>query len=164
MRSGLARSASISASACCLAAGQGEGQGGEDLRREAAVADARAVPALLRWRCAHQRERELAGEQLVIGEARELRAVGLEVDRLRRVVGARRARRRRPASCSRAISAGSSHSGSAGRLASASPMARASILRAEAGGQRIDRLDQRQAGEIGLGDDVVGMDHASAGR
>ena len=36
---------------------------------------------------AEDRERELRGEQLVIGEARELRARRLEVDRLRRVVG-----------------------------------------------------------------------------
>ena len=65
----------------------------------------------------------------------------------------------KPGQARLAFSAGSSHSGSAGRPDSASPIARTSTFPREAGGHRIDRLDQRQAGEVRLADDVVGMDH-----
>ena len=56
-----------------LAAGQREGQGGEDLLLEAAVADPRRADALP-LAVAEDGERKLRGEQLVIGEAREVRA------------------------------------------------------------------------------------------
>ena len=51
-----------------LRCGQRVGQGGPDLVGEPAVAGERPARQALRSCCAHQRQRQLAGQQLVIGE------------------------------------------------------------------------------------------------
>ena len=84
------------------------------------------------------------------------------VDRIGRIVQRAAAPRRRRESSGGAATSSSSHSGSAGSRASAWPIARRSTLRRQPGGQRIDRLDQRQALRVAGQRDVVGMDHRRA--
>ena len=86
MRSGLARSASISASASTWLPVSVKGRAARIFSLQAAVADPRRADRLP-LAVAEDGERELRGEQLVIGQPRELRAGRLEVDGLRRVVG-----------------------------------------------------------------------------
>ena len=113
-------------------------------------------PAQMR---AHQRERELAGEQFVIGEPRPRR---------------RCRARRRPGSAGRcsARSASRERTDSARARPSSGPAIPADparvrarldrlahLVEAEPFGQRIDRLDQRQRGEARFVDHAVGMHH-----
>ena len=129
MRSGRARSASISASAALWLPVRREGQGGDQLPPDAAVAlpGAAGAPPLMG---AHQGERKLAREQLVIGEAGEMRARRLEIGLRLRMMGLGERRGEvgpapaLPAAPDRATRA------AAGWPATASPMARASVFRA----------------------------------
>ena len=102
-----ARSAWISASACSCEPVSRIGQRGTDLRLDRAVAGQRAAgqPPDVR---AHQRQRDLPGQQLVIGEPPPGRALDGDIDRIGRVVeprqrlgegrkGLRRGSPRRPA-------------------------------------------------------------------
>ena len=75
MRSGLARSAAISAIGPLLRACQFVGQGGDDLLAQAPVAG-RATPARPAHMGAHQPKRELAGQEFVIGETRPRGCLG----------------------------------------------------------------------------------------
>ncbi len=109
---------------------------------------------------AHQRERKLAGQQFVIGEPRPGR-------RFRQ-----RCRPARPGRCTLRSASAKEREALArepGRrpaipadragASSAASTALRTWLRREPFGQRIDRLDQRQLGEIGLVDHAVGMHH-----
>ena len=59
----------------------------------------------------------------------------------------------------RATHSGSCHSGKSGRALSAASTALRNLIESQAFGQRIDRLDQRQAGEARFVDHAVGMHH-----
>ena len=69
------------------------------------------------------------------------------------------ARWRKDGKRSRATQLGSCHSGRSGRRSSAPLDGLADLIEAEAFGQRIDRLDQRQLGEVRLVHHAVGMHH-----
>ena len=107
---------------------------------------------------AGERQRELAGQELVIGEPRPGGRVGQDIGRERRG-GAGGAMRRKSPGISRAP-------GTPGPAIRATP---AGLERAvdrlvqlageQAFGERIDRLDQRQLGEPGFVDHPVGMHH-----
>ena len=161
MRSGLARSRDdLGDRAASATAVSAKGRAAIELRRAARPSPALARPARAAHVRAHERERELAGEQFVIGEPRP--------------------GRRSPAAAS-AGSAGRcsarSASANAGQRLRASQRrvlpfrqvrqrgrARASTalrtwLRRQPFGQRIDRLDQRQLREARFVDHAVGMHH-----
>ena len=87
MRSGRARSRSISRSACSLRGGQAKGQGAEGGTAQATIPDDRAAAAAV-LAGTDQAERELAGQQLVIGEPPPRRRVDADVRRVLRLVQA----------------------------------------------------------------------------
>ena len=107
---------------------------------------------------AHQRERELARQELVIGEPRPCRSLRQQVGRLAGPMqGAQRLGEGREAlACDPARvlpfrqfrQARKRGIGGSAHLIEAHPL-----------GQRVDRLDQRQLREIGLRDHAIGMHH-----
>ena len=140
-----------------LAAGEIEGEGGDDRLGQAAVAlpgRAGRFPLAV----ADDGERKLGGEQFVIGEPDEMRAGRFEVGRLFGIVrGAEGRGEGRPllAVDHRRIEPLGQRREAVDRLADGADQ----DFAGEPGAQRVDRLDQRQGGEVGLADDVVGMDH-----
>ena len=130
----------------------------QDARAQAAFAGraAAGLPAHMR---AHQRQRELAGEQFVIGEPRPGRDFPARCRAARPAGADGAARRRKPENARATTQASSCHSGSSGRRASAPSMARRTLPSAKPFGERIDRLDQRQIGKALLVDHAVGMHH-----
>ena len=70
-----------------LAAGQRIGQGRAQFLDDAAVADQRPARQAADF-CPHQRQRDLAGQQLVIGEPPPCRALDGDIDRVGRIVDA----------------------------------------------------------------------------
>ena len=98
------------------------GQGGDHLGAQQALAGAAAARQLALVR-ANQRQRELAGEQFVIGEPRPGLALRQDVGRARPGGAGCAARRRRTGSPARCSQAGSCHSGSFGIFVSAASAA-----------------------------------------
>ena len=158
MRCGRARSVTMSSTARALRRRQRIGQRRDHLGAQDAFAGA-AAAGQLALVGAHQRERELAGEQFVIGEPRPGLALRQDVGGLGRVMQALQRvgeggkalafePGRRPA-----IPAASGFSSSAASAALRTG------LRRQPFGQRIDRLDQRQLVELGLAHHAVGMHH-----
>ena len=124
-------------------------------RRPSLGRAAAGLPAHMR---AHQSERELAGEQFVIGEPRPSEALRRDVVRLGRPV--QMAQRGGEGGKALARDPGLvlpfRQIGQAGeRAVHRAPH----IAEREAFGQRIDRLDQRQVGKALLVDHAVGMHH-----
>ena len=146
-----------------LRAGQRDRAGRRAARPRSLPSPTSGRPDSLRRRGAHQRQRHLAGEELVIGEAPPGRALAATTSSgsagsCSRASAAAKAGKlcraqRRPG---RAIPAGPAGAPAPGA------MARRSTLPRQAGGQRIDRLDQRQGGGVAGQRDMVGMDHGRA--
>ena len=105
------------------AARQREGQGGSMIRA-AAVAGIDPPAGRAAHARAHQRERQLRGEQLVIGEPRTERRPPANVASAPRDDGLREARRQRRENSARATTDGSSHSGSLWQRSAAPPRRR----------------------------------------
>ena len=134
------------------------GQGSDDPRAQTAFGGAAAAGALAQMR-AQERERELAGEQFVIGKPRPCRAVRHEVVGRRRAVdAAQRVGEARKARCAGATRA-SCHSGSCGQAFEREVDRLAHLVRMQALGERIDRIDQRQVGETRFVHHAVGVHH-----
>ena len=141
-----------------LAGGEREGQRGEDLPLDAAVALAGATGASPLMR-PEEREGKLARQHLVISEARQSAAFRLEIGGRERMVGERQGGNevrpvllrleRRVEPFGEGRETGEPRFDDAGER-----------LPREPRGQWIDRLDQRQAGEVGFLDDVIRVDHA----
>ncbi len=117
-----------------------------------------AAAALLAHMAAHQRQRELAGEHFVIGEARIGAAFRQHVGGLvgamqgaQRVAERRQLLARDPGLVLPLRQVRQLLDGLIDRAAH--------IAERESFGERIDRLDQRQLGEARLVDDAVGMHH-----
>ena len=132
---------------------RGDDPGAQQPLGGAAAAGARAHMA------AQQCERELAGEQFVVGEPRPRRA-----RTARGRPGSPGDARLRSASAKlgkslRLSQAASCHSGKSGRRSSASIDRLAQLVRMQPLGERIDRIDQRQLGKSGRIDHAVGMHH-----
>ena len=107
---------------------------------------------------ANQRERELTGEQLVVGEARPCRAVGQHVaglgrmmQRFQRVGEGRKVCALAPGVVLPFRQLRQLRQRAVGRLAH--------LVERQPFGQRIDRLDHRQLVELGLADHAVRMHH-----
>ncbi len=140
-----------------LAPGQRERQRRQDLCLQAGVVGARA-PAAAPHMGAHQGERELARQHLVIGKARPRRPLHGEIGRLRRPVQraqgiaearpflAREQRRVEPLRQRRHL-VERRRDGAAQRLGR------------EPLGERVDRLNRRQARKAGFIDHEIGMHH-----
>ena len=107
---------------------------------------------------AYQRQSQLARQKLVIGKARPCQSLRQQIVRLRRTMQhvQRRCERRKslardPARVLPFRQIGHALKRGGRRLAER--------IEAQSFGERIDRLDQRQLGQIGLGDNTVGMHH-----
>ncbi len=140
-----------------LRIGEGEGQGGEHLAAQTAIAFAGlagGAPLVL----AEQRQRQLRCEQLVVGEARDVGRVGGELVGRFRMMGADEgAGERRPAVFldQQRIEPLRQRRQLGDRVGDGLGEG----LAREAGGHRVDRLDQRQGFQILVADDVVRVDH-----
>ena len=149
-------SPAISASRLALAPGQRKAEAGFGRRLQCAgpLEHPAGTPAPPR---PHQRDRELGGEDFVIGEPLARRGRRREIGlALRRVRGGDRLVPTRPPAALQ-HSAGSSHSGSSGARSSAAGDGARHDPRRQAGGQRVDRLDRPDAVGLLGRDDVVGM-------
>ena len=151
MRLSATRSRRISATARSCEAVEPKGRARLDRRDEAPVAGVHP-PRQASHAAAHEREGELRGQELVIGEAaprrRALRAPPRRQRlRLARADAAHSARRRRRESRCRRARAASCHSGSAGRRSSAAADELRDHARGQALGQAVDRLDRGQVGQ-----------------
>jgi hypothetical protein len=140
-----------------LRTGQGVGQGGKQFGALCPVAG-NSPPGGPFQVPPREGKRQLVGQQLVIGEPLAGRRLGPEV---RRAVGAVDAGQRNsnrwpgaPRQQSRIVPLGEPGQAVEGSLDAADEEARRQI-----GSQRIDRLGQRQAGELLWRNDVVGMHH-----
>ena len=108
---------------------------------------------------AHQRERELAGQQFVIGEPRPGRTFRRDIGRLGGAMQ-RRSASLKDGKLLRASARPRPAIPAAPAFSPALHQRRArTLIEREAFGQRIDRLDQRQSGEACLVDHAVGMHH-----
>ena len=141
-----AMSSAISFKRLALRVGEREGQRVGDAGADACRRRRRCGRGWDLRLCAHQGQRQLSGQQLVVGKA-------LPGRRGRRHVGGlvgpvQRAERRLRHRASRAASsqAASCHSGSSGTRSSACRAALSSTLPERPGGERIDRLEQGQIG------------------
>ena len=150
----------MSASAACWLAVSVKGRAASSFARRALrrpCAPAGALALML----AHQGQRQLAGEQLVIGQPRDMRRFRVEIDRRLRVMDLGERRREAiPAALGdeRRVQPFRQVGQACHRLADGAGQR----LAGNARGHRIDRLDQRQAGEILFVDDVVRVDHGRA--
>ena len=140
-----------------LRAGQRVGQGFADGVLDPAVAGQRPAgkPPHIR---ARQRQRHLSGQELVIGEPAPGSALRRHVDRVFRIVQPRQRRaERRKALAARQFRVEPFRQRRQPRQRLADGAAQ--HLSRQAGGQRIDRLDQRQVFRIACERDMVGMHH-----
>ena len=133
------------------------GQGGDDPRAQPALGGGAAAGAGAQMG-AKERQRELAGEQFVVGEPRPRRALRRDIVRRRRAMHAAqrvgKARKAVALEPLRILPFGQSRHALQRRVDRL-----AHLVRMQPFGQRIDRIDQRQAGETRLVDHAIGMHH-----
>ena len=108
---------------------------------------------------AHERQRQLARQQFIVGEPRPRLCVGLHIGRLVRDGAAGRARPRMGAIPAAAASSRPAIPAVAARARRAASDRLPDLRQAQAFGERIGRLHQRQLGEAGLVHDAIRVHH-----